>query len=77
MNQLIHKSCKKYIPYSQFLRLRRICNNDQTLERRSDEMSDFFSQREFPVNTIKNSHRKASRFTQSEDLNKRKNLNST
>ena len=65
-------SCKKGIPFSQFLRLRRICNNDLTFERRSDEMSEFFSQRGFPVNTIKNSHRKASKFTQSEAINKRK-----
>ena len=59
-------SCKKCIPYSQFLRLRRICNNDHTFERRSDEMSEFFSQRGLPVENIKNSLRKASRFTQSE-----------
>ena len=56
-------SCKKGIPYSQFLRLRRICNNDQTFERRSDEMSEFFSHRGFPVNAIQNSLRKASKFT--------------
>ena len=38
-------SCNKGIPYSQLLGLRSICNNDQTFERRSDEMSEFFSQR--------------------------------
>ena len=70
-------SCKQGIPYSQFLRLRRICNNDQTFERRSDEMSEFFSQRGFPVNTIKNSLRKASKITQSEAINKRKDMNNT
>ena len=70
-------SCKKGIPYSQFLRLRRIRNNDQTFERRSDEMSEFFSQRGFPVNTIKNSLRKASKSTQSEAISKRKNQNNT
>ena len=70
-------SCKKGIPYSQFSRLRRICSNDQTFERRSDEMSEFFSQRGFPVNIIKNSLQKASKFTQSEAVNKRKNLNNT
>ena len=32
-------SCKKSNPYTQFLRLRRMCNNDHTFERRSDEMS--------------------------------------
>ena len=69
-------SCKKGIPYSQFLRLRRICNNDQTL--RDVQMKWVkFSQRAFPVNTIKNSLWKASKFTQSEAINKRKNLNNT
>ena len=70
-------SCRKGIPYSQFIRLRRICNNDQTFERRLDEMSEFLTQIGFPVNTIKNSHRRASKFTQSEAINKRKNLNNT
>ena len=70
-------SCKKAIPYSQFLGLRRICNNDQTFERRSNEMSEYLSQRGFPVNTINNSLRKASKFTQSEAINKRQNLNKT
>ena len=70
-------SCKKGIPYSQFLGLRKICNNDQTFKRCSDEMSEIFSQRGFPVNTIKHSLRKASKFTQSEAISKRKNLNNT
>ena len=59
-------SCIKGTPYSQFLRLRRICNNEYTFERRSDETSEFFSQICFPVDTIKNSLRKASKFAQSE-----------
>ena len=45
--------CKKKIPYSQFLRLHRICNNDQTFERRSHEISEFFSQRGFPVKPLR------------------------
>ena len=76
MNLLIHHLVKKVL-FIQFLRLRRICNNDQTFERRSDEMSEFFSHRGFPVNIIKNSLRKASKFTQSEAINKRKNVNNT
>ena len=40
-------------------------------------MSEFSSQRGFPVNTIVNSLQKASKFTQSEAINKRKNLNNT
>ena len=37
-------------------------------------MNEFFSHRAFPVNTIKNSLRKASMFTRFEAINKRKNL---
>ena len=48
-----------------------------TFERRSHEMCEFLSQRRFPVNTIKSSLRKASKFTQSEAINKRKNLSNT
>ena len=70
-------SCKEGIPYSQFIRMRRMCNNDQIFERHSQEMSEFYSKRGCPVNTIKNSLRKASKFTQSEAINKRKNLNNT
>ena len=38
---------------------------------------EFFLQRGFPVNAIKNSLRKASKFMQSEAINKRKTLNNT
>ena len=69
-------SCKKVF-LIQFLKLRRICSNDHTFKRRSDEMSEFLSQRGFPVDTIKTSLRKASKFTQSEAINNRKNLNNT
>ena len=70
-------SCKESIPYSQFLSHRRICNNDHTFERRSDEMSDFFSLRGFAVDAIENSLRKVSKFTLSEATNKGKNLSNT
>ena len=40
-------------------------------------MSEFFSQRGFVVNNIKNSLRKASKFTQSEAIDNRKNLDNT
>ena len=76
MNNLILHLVKSII-FSQFLRLRRIFNNDHTFMRRSDEMSEFFSQRGFPIDTIKNSLRKASKFTQPDAINKRENMNST
>ena len=70
-------SCIKSIPCSQFLRLLTICNNDNTFERCSVEMSEIFSQRGFPIDTIKNSLQKTYNFMQSEAINKRRNLNNT
>ena len=64
------------MPYSRFLRLRRVCN-DHTFKRRSDEMSEFFSQIVFPIDAIRNNFRKASMFSHSEAISRRKNMNNT
>ncbi|XP_059832219.1 uncharacterized protein LOC132397440 [Hypanus sabinus] len=45
-------SYKKAIPFSQFLRLRRICSQDEAFHSRTKEMSSFFKQRGFPSSTI-------------------------
>ena len=42
-----HK-CKNSIPYSQFLRLRRICSSDAEFSERGKEMLGFFHQRGYP-----------------------------
>ncbi|XP_059825093.1 uncharacterized protein LOC132393706 [Hypanus sabinus] len=44
--------CKNAIPFSQFLRLRRICSQDEAFHSRTKEMSSFFKQRGFPSSTI-------------------------
>ena len=71
IKEFVQNSKFKSIPYSQFKRLHRIGNNDHTVERRSDEMSEFFSLGGFPDDAIKNSLRKASQSTQSEAINRR------
>ena len=41
-NQLSDHRLKKSIPYSQALRLRRICQNDKTLKKRIPQYSEYF-----------------------------------
>ena len=40
------------IPYSQLLRLRRLCTDDSDFEARSDEMLDFFRVRGYPERVL-------------------------
>ena len=42
-------SCKNAIPYSQFLRLRRLCSNDDDFKVKINEMSQFFLDRGYPL----------------------------
>eukprot|EP00061_Rhincodon_typus_P006729 g27696.t1 len=42
-------SCKNVIPYSQFLRLRRICSQDGTFHSRTSQMSFYFKNSNFPL----------------------------
>ena len=45
--------CKNSIPYSQFLRMRRICSDERDFEIKSKEMSAFFRNRGYPSQIIK------------------------
>ena len=56
-NYLLHSSshppkCKESIPYSQLLRLRRICSSDDDFKKQADHMTSFFSRRQYPADTI-------------------------
>ena len=46
-------STKNSIPFSQFLRLGRLCSDDADFEEKAEEMANFFLQRRFPENTVK------------------------
>ena len=48
------KSCKNGIPYSQFLRIRRICSDDTLFERNAIEITKSFIVRGYPTNLIEN-----------------------
>ena len=44
--------CKRVIPYSQFLRLRRLCSDDDDFMLKSREMMEFFTQRGYPLTSL-------------------------
>ena len=46
------KSTLNSIPYSQFLRLRRICSDDVDFESKANDMASFFVQRDYPNNIV-------------------------
>ena len=44
--------CKRAIPYSHFLRLRRLCSDDDDFMIKSREMMTFFTQRGYPLTSL-------------------------
>ena len=44
--------CKNSVPYSQFLRLRRICSDENDYKTKSKEMASFFLQRDNPLAVV-------------------------
>ena len=64
-NYLHHTSlhpdhCKKAIPYSQFLRLRRICSDNDDFVARTSEMKTYFLARGYPETSLDNDLRRVS-----------------
>ena len=54
---------KNSIPYSQFLRLRRLCSDDSDFSSKSEEMCQFFEKRGYPVSVVKAEKQPSSRST--------------
>ena len=46
------KGCKRSIPYSQALRLKRICSTSASFEKRAEELSEFLVPRQYQRNFI-------------------------
>ncbi|BFZ15785.1 hypothetical protein BsWGS_18824 [Bradybaena similaris] len=61
-------SCKNAIPFSQLLRLRRLCSDDSDFNDRSHELLDFFRARDYPEPILREALRKASSTTRTEAL---------
>ena len=61
---LLHSSShpshvKNSIPYSQFLRLRRLCSDDSDFSSKSGEMFNFFNKRAYPASVVQAGHHRA------------------
>ena len=66
---LLHSSShpshvKNSIPYSQFLRLRRLCSDDSDFSNKSQEMCQFFEKRGYPASVIQTAHHRAQQTDQ-------------
>ncbi len=59
---------KRSIPFSQFLRLHRLCSEDEDFHAKSLEMRDFFVQRGYPTSLLDTAFSKASQIPRSETL---------
>ena len=59
---------KRSIPFSQFLRLRRICSEDEDFQAKSLEMRHFFVQRGYPTSLLDTAFLKASQIPCSDTL---------
>jgi len=47
------------IPYSQFLRLRRLCSDGSDFSLKSEEMCNFFNKRGYPASVVQAGHHRA------------------
>ena len=61
-------SCKNNIPYSQFLRVRRICTKDSDFKKESDRMLNNFLSLGYPRKVLQKARRKAERCTRKDLL---------
>ena len=70
---LLHSSShpshvKNSIPYSQFLRLRRLCSDDSDFSNKSKEMCQFFEKRGYPASVIQAAHHRAQQIDRQSTL---------
>ena len=61
-------SCKSSIPYSQFLRLRKICSDDSDFHSEAARMETFFAARGYPNDLIRRGRERASTISRAEIL---------
>jgi hypothetical protein len=62
------QATKDSIPYSQFLRLRRICSNDEDFETQAEKMFTFFTARLYPEHLVTQALEKARTVSRDEAL---------
>ena len=52
------RACKNSIPYSQFLRLRRICSDEDDFVEKSKQLAFYYHQADYPISLIQSSFAK-------------------
>ena len=79
-HQYLHASlshvshCKKSIPFSQALRLNRICSKNVFFDKRCNELEVWLKERGYSDKLVRGQILKARKFSRSEVLNKRKSV---
>ena len=64
------RHCKQSLPYSQLLRLRRICSDQADFLNKAQEMASFFERRGYSAQTLKHDLEKMKQLSQSDALTK-------
>eukprot|EP00745_Piridium_sociabile_P023737 TRINITY_DN3707_c0_g1_i1.p1 TRINITY_DN3707_c0_g1~~TRINITY_DN3707_c0_g1_i1.p1 ORF type:complete len:909 (-),score=150.62 TRINITY_DN3707_c0_g1_i1:630-3356(-) len=59
-------SCRESIPYSQFLRLRRLCSDDADFQQQARQMTTFFTSRGYPIDIVREALKRASSVSRSQ-----------
>ena len=62
------KSCKNAIPFSQFLRLKRLCSDRQDLKAKEKEMEHFFLARDYPQDIVSKAIGRVSHISRADAL---------
>ena len=79
-HQYLHASschvshCKKSIPWSQALRLNRVCSENEFLDKRYNELEIWLKERGYSDKLVRGQILKARKFSRSEVLNKQKRM---
>ena len=69
--------CITSIPFSELLRLRRLCSDDEDFKTKANEMSTFFSNCNYSPNTIQSAINRTSKISQAEALQPRPKQSTT
>ena len=72
-----HIHHKNSIPYSQFLRLRRLCSDDSDFTSKSEEMCQFFEKSGYPVSVVKAGNHRAQQFDHNQQYKRHKKIRMT
>ena len=71
------QSCRESIPFSQFLRLKRLCSSEDVFEVECTKMSKFFEARGYPLRVIEKGRERAASMKRADILNRPRAIEKT